>query len=416
MNPATDPLRDIFLGRQPVLNRNEVLIGYELLFRATGEDALTRESSSAVSSELVCSAFAELSLPDVLGRVRTFINVNPHFLDNDAIELLPKHMVVFALDAATLDDPSVLERCRELKAAGYNFSITNIRDAASVQNGKADFASYLKVNLKDLPPQQIQSVASDLKTTRMCLIAGDVETQTQLEFCSLIGFELFQGYYFAKPSLVEGRSLDPSTLGVFKIIQLLAADAETPELEEAFRKEPALVINLMRLTNSVGVGARSRVTSVRQAIATIGRRQLQRWLQLLVLSRSGEPDVNRNPRMQYAALRARFMELLAERLYPKEHSLPDLAFIAGLMSLIPGALGMKMTDILDKIGLPDEVRLALLSGDGHLGHVLKLTECYDANNVEEVQALLPQGLGVGLLGEILGQALSWVEQLDEVQQ
>lgn len=416
MSPAADPLRDIFLGRQPVLNRSEVLIGYELLFRATGDDILAHDGSAAAPSDLVCSAFAELGLPDVLGRVRTFINVNPHFLDNAAIELLPKNMVVFELDVATLNDPGVPERCRELKAAGYNFSITNIRDAASVQDGKADFASYLKVNLKHLSPQQIQSVASDLKTTRMCMIASGVETQTQLEFCTLIGFELFQGYYFANPTVIEGRSLDPSTLGVFKIIQLLAADAETPELEDAFRKEPALVVNLMRLTNSVGVGARSRVTSVRQAIATIGRRQLQRWLQLLVLSRSGEPDVQRNPRMQYAALRARFMELLAERLYPKEHALPDLAFIAGLMSLIPGALGITLTDVLDKVGLPDEVRLALLSGDGHLGHVLKLTECYDANNVEAVQTLLPPGMGVGILGEILGRALSWVEKLDEVQQ
>jgi EAL and modified HD-GYP domain-containing signal transduction protein len=146
----------------------------------------------------------------------------------------------------------------------------------------------------------------------------------------------------------------------------------------------------------------------------LGRRQLQRWLQLLIFSRGASVDLARNPLLQLAALRGRFMELLVDNLLPLERDLRDPAFITGLMSVVPAALGMSMTDVLAQIAVGNDVRLALSRREGTLGQLFALVERYDDNDVAGTQALLgAYGAAgtLGLLGEILAEALAWVQQL-----
>jgi len=194
-----------------------------------------------------------------------------------------------------------------------------------------------------------------------------------------------------------------------------ATKEQIKEVEDAFRIEPALIVNLLRLTNSVGVGARTRISSVRHAITILGRRQLQRWLQLLIFSRGTDIDFDRNPLLHYAALRARFMELLVERLHQNKRELRDPAFITGLMSVMPAALGLSMTDILAQIAVDNDVRLALSRHEGTLGQMLTLLDRYDANDIPGLQEALAgygSGIHMGLMVEVLTEALLWVQQLN----
>ena len=412
-----DQLREVFIGRQPILDREQGLAGYELQFCATTEPLAHVDSATAATvatADVVCKAFAELGLANVLGHVRAFINVDVLFVKSDLVELLPKDIVVLEIDAAAFVDESLLPRCQDLKARGYAFSLCGITDAGEHRWALVELATWLKIDIDSLPGDRLQSAARALGTTRRTLIAADVESQPQMELCRLLGFHLFQGYYFAKPVIVEGRKLDASTHGLLRLIKLVAEEADLDILDAAFRTEPALVINLLRLTNSVGVGARARITSVRHAITTLGRRQLQRWLQLLLFTRDANVDLAHNPLLQLAALRGRFMELLVERLHPGQRDLRDPAFITGLMSVVPAALGMSMTDVLAQIAVGNDVRLALAHREGALGQLLALTERYDDNDIAGTRALLtPYGAAgtLGLLGEILAEALTWVQQL-----
>ncbi|BAO31312.1 EAL and HDOD domain-containing protein [Sulfuritalea hydrogenivorans] len=412
-----DQLREVFIGRQPILDKDQGLAGYELLFRASAENSAHVDSATAAkaaTADVVCKAFAELGLANVFGQVRAFINVDALFLESDLVELLPKDIVVLEIDVVAFDNPALLPRCQELKAKGYAFSLSGVTDVGDHLWPLVDLATWLKINIDGLAGDQLQTSARALGTTRRLLVAAHVESQSQMELCRLLGFQLFQGYYFAKPVIVEGRKLDASTQGLLRLIKLVADDADPARLDAAFRTEPALVINLLRLTNSVGVGARARITSVRHAITVLGRRQLQRWLQLLLFSRGADIDLAHNPLLQLAALRGRFMELLVEKLHPGQRDLRDPAFITGLMSVVPAALGMSMTDVLAQIAVGNDVRLALTHREGTLGKLFALTERYDDNDVAGVQELLsPYGANasLGLLGEILGESLTWVQQL-----
>ena len=274
-----DQLREVFIGRQPILDRDQGLAGYELLFRATTENSAHLDGPRAAAmatADVVCKAFAELGLANVLGKARAFINVDALFLESDLVELLPKDIVVFEIDVAAFLDKSLPSRCRDLKARGYVFSISGVTEASEQLWALIELATWLKVNVDGLPGDRLQTSARALATTRRTLIAAHVESQTQMELCRLLGFHLFQGYYFAKPAIVEGRKLDASTQGLLHLIKLVADEADEARLDAVFRSEPALLINLLRLTNSVGAGAPARFGEV-QVWETGTTNQLHAW-------------------------------------------------------------------------------------------------------------------------------------------
>jgi len=158
-----------------------------------------------------------------------------------------------------------------------------------------------------------------------------------------------------------------------------------------------------------------RISSIRHAVTVVGLRQIQRWLTLLMFSHAGSTsNLTNNPLLQLAALRGCFMELAAYRCFPNKRDLRDPAFITGLMSFMPAALSMSMTDILSQISTTNEVRLALSRREGDLGLLLELTERFDNEDVNGTAALLKRvGNKVTLqtLGLCLSETIAWVQQL-----
>jgi EAL and modified HD-GYP domain-containing signal transduction protein len=417
MTSTQEALREVFLGRQPILDARQATIGYELLFRSGRANRADIDSRHAATADVVCKAFAELGLSTALAAQRAFINVDEDFLRDDALELLPPQQVVLEVDSAQSFTPAYLERCRELAGRGYAFCMVWSDEIGEGFNAIADLLGFAKIDSSPALPAIYKALSQRLRGNQARFIAARIETAEEMQRCARLGFDLFQGYYFAQPVVIEGRKLDPTTQGLIRAINLLGQDAQIADIEATFKNEPALLANLLRLANSVGVGGglSARITSIRNAVAVVGRRQLLRWLQLLLFYRPGTP-VSRNPLLQLAALRGRLMELLAERIHPSRRELQDLAFITGLMSLMPAALGLSMTDILAQIAVAAEARLALSRREGELGQLLELVERYDANDQEGTAALLGQldgRLGAGDLGGMLAQGIAWVQALDD---
>lgn len=415
MNTETEALSEVFIGRQPILDRQQATIGYELLFRRGPQNRAEFDSPKRATATVVCAAFAELGLSAALAAQRAFINVDEAFLLDDAVELLPAQQVVLEIGSVHRFGAALLGRCRELAARGYAFSLHGSAEAGEGLAALRDLLAYVKIDAGPDMAAACKVLAAGLRGSRIRMIAGRVETAADWQACARLGFELFQGYHFARPVIVEGRRLEPSTQGLIRLINLVGDEAADPAaIEIAFKGEPALLANLLRLTNSVGVGGSlsSRITSVRNAIAVLGQRQLLRWLQLLLFAQPGTP-MARNPLMQLAALRGRLMELLAERIHPTRRDLHDLAFITGLMSLMPAALGLPMTEILAHIAVAAAARRALSRREGELGQLLELIERYDENDLAGTAGLLARhgNLGLSALGGLLAEAIAWVQQL-----
>lgn len=413
---AEAQLPEVFLGRQPILDRNHLTIGYEFLFRTGPDNSAHITDGRAATADVVCKAFAELGVAHALGSQRAFINVSAEFLFDDVILFLPSRQVVLNVDLADVAGDAAIARCRELSARGYEFCLSGIVAAADAIAPMLDLAAYVRVNVDRLPADEINGIALQLQSPRRKLIAGRVETDALMRLCVELGFDHFQGYYFAYPVVIEGRKLDTSTQALMRLVALFNQDADVSALERAFKTEPALAVNLLRLTNSVGAGLAVKIGSVRHAITVLGRNQLQRWLQLLLFAHADDAGgIAANPLMQLAALRAYLMELLAGRCYPAKKELRDKAFVAGLMSLMPAALGMPLEKILDQTGLTRDVSKALLQHEGEIGLLLELVDRYDRNDVDGTVSLFRNfggRLTLPTLALCLTEAMVWAQQLD----
>jgi len=410
----------LFLGRQPILGREQQLFAYELLFRdeqAASDNHAEFLDPTQATATVIANAFTELATNEVLGPYRAFINVDRELLFSDLIEALPPQLTALEINESIDPTDEVIARCQYLHDQGTLLAINDVGRVDAARGTLLALVDIIKVNIMWLDADGLSALVGQLKPFGKTLLAEKVETTEQFALCQSLGFDLFQGYYFAKPTIIVGKRLNPSQLALIRLLALVMEDAETSALENAFKVEPGLTVNMLRLTNSVSCGLSTKITSLRHAITILGRRQLQRWLQLLVYTNPKGTTQGVDPLLQLAATRGRLMELLAERVQPRNREFADQAFMVGIMSLMPTLLGMAMAEILAQLPVMPRVKQALIEYGGQHGHLLRLVESTEQTDHEVQDLALGQASGINaeFLGTCLAQALSWANNLGREQ-
>jgi EAL and modified HD-GYP domain-containing signal transduction protein len=405
---------EIFIGRQPILDRSHQLFAYELLFRSGSQknEANVQDNLGATAS-VINHAFAELGVEQALGPYKGFINCDESLLQSDMLEILPTDKIVLEVLETVDVTPRIVDRCAELKARGFTLALDDFTGCEDKWKPLLDLVEIVKVDLMPLNQDQLTAVTGALRSWPLTLLAEKVDSRGQAERCHQLGYGLFQGYYFAKPAIIAGRKLGHSQLALVRLLGMVLEDVETHVLEGVFKQEPGLAMNLMRLTNSVATGLRAKVTSLRHAITVLGRRQLQRWLQLLLYTNPSGGNHVASPLLQLAATRGRFLELLAGKLRPGAREFEDHAFMTGIMSLMPTLMGVPLEEILKGIQVAPEIHAALESGEGTLGTMLILCEALENSNGELCHDLTEQLPGAHhvMVNACLTQALSWASNI-----
>ena len=411
---ASQPLklRNFYLGRQPVLDRNQALYGYELLFRGSAQGPAEIESGLSASAGVIHHA-SQLGLARAIGDATAFLNVDEEVLRSDMFAFLPRERTVLEIVRSVEPSDAVVQRMTELSRHGFRFA------AEASAHGSAlarllPVIDFVKMDLRELPVVTLLSLAPRLRGTGKRLVAEKVETHTEYRTCLDIGFDYFQGYYFAKPTVIAGRKLSPSQTAVLDLMNLVTSDADNIEIERAVKKDVTLSLNLLRLVNTPAAGAGRRIESVSQALVLLGRRQLQRWLQILLYAEQGVRGHNLSPLLMLATTRARLMELLAQRLRPGQRNVADVAFTVGMMSLMDTLFCIPMQDIVEQIRVIDEVRHALLVRRGFFGELLRLAESIermeDAQD-EVLPALNELSMNGDDLAELEVSAFEWSDKV-----
>lgn len=370
---------EVFVGRQPILDRQQHLYAYELLFRSGQQNSADVRDNLSATASVISQAFGDLGIEKALGPYKGFLNCDESLLLSDLLEILPSDKIVLEVLETVEVTPEIVERCADLKARGFTIALDDFIQYEDKFKPLLDLVEIVKVDILPLDTPTLSRTTAALKRWPLTLLAEKVDSREQAALCHDLGYGLFQGYYFAKPVILSGRKLGHSQLALVRLLGLVLEDAETHDLESVFKHEPGLAMNLMRLTNSVATGVRTKVTSLRHAITVLGRRQLQRWLQLLLYTNPSGGNVA-SPLLQMAATRGRLMEQIAGKLHPGKKDMEDRAFMTGIMSLMPTLLGAPLEEILKGIQIASDVREALETGAGELGTLLRLTEALEAGD------------------------------------
>ena len=411
------PSEEFFLARQPILGRDQKLVAFELLFRAAPEHEDAQLTDYAAATAAVISHASQLGMHQVVGEQLAFVNVDEVVLMSDFVRFLPPDKVILEILETVEPTPEVAARIGELKRLGFKFALDDVIEHSEQVRKLLDLVDVIKIDVKGVSRDELVQLARSLRNPRQKLLAEKVETVEEFRLCLELGFEYFQGYYFARPAILSGKKVSPSELVLLRLLDLIHSDAGNEAIEEAVKRDTLLSLNLLRLVNShlTGTGA-GHVESVPDALARLGRSQLQRWLQILLYSGPDGHIEFSSPLLQMATTRGRLLELMALTLRPGDTEGANNAFTVGMMSLMDALFSVPMGEILDKVEVSPEVRGALLGREGEYGAMLRVAEELESKECRDgkralAKALGKLGLSVKQVREIELAAFGWVREL-----
>ncbi len=401
------PEHQFFLGRQAIVGRRDELIAYELLFRSSQVNAAFIVDDVAASAAVIKHMFVSLGIGAALGGKLGFINVSEHLLLDDSIELLPPGQVVLELLESVPLTPGIIARCKALKDAGYALAVDDLTQIMQAHEPLLPLIDVVKIDVMAMQPAQIEATVRALKPYKLKLLAEKIDAPEQFNFCLNLDFDLFQGYFFAKPVILTGYSIPPSALVLLNLLSLIAADAEIHEIEDVLKRSPDLTMHLLKMVNSAAFNLERKISSVRSAIVMLGRIQLARLIQIMLFSQQSNGRGAANPLLQTAVIRGRMMEGLAGLLgYP---ALRNRAFMAGILSLAGTLFHQPLAQLLESINLETSIREALLNRAGQLGTMLQMVEaCERPGDAQTAQLLTTLGLtNLDAFNRLHTEALTW---------
>jgi EAL and modified HD-GYP domain-containing signal transduction protein len=378
-------MKDVFIARQPILTEKEKIFGYELLFRNGNTSGAVINDDYQATATVMMNALNSFGFNSLVGGRKGFINVNAGILLSGFIDLLPHENTVLEILETQVPDKKFIELCRTFKEKGYSLALDDFTYNDSFEP-LLNIVDYVKLDVMIQERKKLTETIQIVQKYPVKILAEKVETKDDFRFCQEVGCELFQGYFFAKPTVMTTKSLSASQIILLELINGLAREEEMDSLEKLFKKSPQLDIKLLTFINSAGFYLMQKVTSIRQAMMLLGYKNLQKWVALLLFAQDTE-DFRSNPLLERAAIRGLMMEFIVRKI-TGSRSMGDTAFIVGILSLTHVLLGITMNELVSKLNLTQDIKDALTKREGPLGSALLVTEKAEVNGLDEVQEVL----------------------------
>jgi c-di-GMP-related signal transduction protein len=400
---------NVYLGRQPILDRGRNVVGYELLFRSSLANFCDLSDDVMATSQVIVNAVLGVGLDRLLGGKPAFINFDRTLLLGDWSTLLPPEKCVIEILETVAPDREVLAACHNLRQQGYALALDDCLDDERTA-AFAPFVDILKVDFLQTSAAQQQTLARRYQKLKIRMVAEKVETEADFRRALQSGYTYFQGYFFARPTVLQAARVPASQMSGLRLIkQIQREELDFRAIEDLIRCDVSFSHSLLTYLNSAAFTWADRVESVRHGLLLLGSAELRKWAWMASLSSLGQS----RPRvlMAQVLMRGRFCEAIAcsARLSLGESD----PFLLGMFSLLDAILGRPLQGILDDLNISRNIRNALLGvaeeGD-LLSLVLRIVKSYEVGDWREVEAAA-KVIGIScddLLTCYMG-ALSWAD-------
>lgn len=277
---------NFLVGRQPIFDNNENVFGYEFLFRKTGtDDRAEFYDPVTATSRVLINIFQNFGVKSLTSNRMAFINIDDAIIMQDVLDVLPKENLVLEIVETTNVTPDIIKRVEQYFSEGFTFALDDFilsADYFQMFMPLFPYVEYLKVDMKENCLAKMDRVEKIFNRKHMKLLAEKVETRADFEFANDSGFELFQGFFFEKPAVIQKRNIEPSKACILRILSKLSQNSEISDIESEFRLQPELTLKPLKLINTFSYSLRNEVTSIRHALNLIGRESMRKWLTIML--------------------------------------------------------------------------------------------------------------------------------------
>lgn len=394
---------DIFIGRQPIFDRNLNIYAYELLFRGSGESfsANFRDGDSA-TSKVIMNAFVDIGLEKIVGPHFAFINLTRVFISNPDLIVAPPDQIVLEILEEIEPSEKILNTLRVLKQMGHTIALDDF-----IYHDKfepfIELADIVKLDILALSEDEIREHAEYLKRHKVKLLGEKIETYEEFEFLKTLGFDYFQGYFFSRPSIVQGKAITPNQLTVLELISKINnPDVELDDLSRLISNDVSLSHKVLRFINSPMSGLRTSVDSIQQAVVMLGLTTIKNWVTILALATGSEKP---KALTVTALVRACCCESLARA---SKLSKPEGYFTVGLLSALDALMDRPLPELLNELPLSDSSKSALIEFKGDCGDALKCTLAMETGDYANIKF---NSMEARSLYDIYLDSVQWADSL-----
>ncbi|WP_313893012.1 HDOD domain-containing protein [Psychrobacillus sp.] len=349
---------DIFVARQPIFTENEHIFAYELLYRNGKQDSFPMLDGDRATLDVLTNSFLTIGINELAGDKLCFINFTENLLNKEVVSKFPAERIVIEILENIPITMELIEELREIKSLGFFIALDDfvLQKNVDLYDELFTIVDYIKVDfiLSSLAERQAIEQIVKANYPHIVLLAEKVETRAQFYAAKAVGYELFQGYFFAKPEIIKGTEIPANIAQYFRVIGLLKDESVTiEEIAEEIERDVSLSFKVLKMINSPVVRTKSKVRSIKQGVLMLGLDELNHWLYVLLLRESKTKDFENGLALIEASLfRAKFCELLAKQKQLKNAS---EYFLIGIFSLIDTLLHRSMNQLLQELPLTDEV-------------------------------------------------------------
>jgi len=413
VNTKNDPAQpNIFIARQPIFRRNQKVFAYELLFRSGLVNSFDAgQDGEEATSKVLTNSYLLIGLAKLTGGKKAFINFTEEMLLNRVPALFPKATTVVEILESVEVTPEVVNACHSLVGRGYVLALDDFFYEQKFLP-LIELARIVKFDFRKMSIDELRSQIESVSLYNLKLLAEKIETAEEFEIAKEMGFDLFQGYFFSRPHIVEGKDIPGSKLQYLQILKLIQDENyDFAKLGALISHDVSLAYKLLKYVNSAYFARAREVQSVTDAVVMLGEVNIRKWLSLMMLSYMAEDKPPELLRM--ASIRGSFCELVVQRLLgrPLEGS---RYYTVGMFSLLPALLDKPMGVILEELPLAPEIKEVLLrTALSPMRYTLALVRDYERGNWDSVLRLAGcLRINPADLPALYDAALDIVEQFD----
>ncbi|MDQ7044808.1 MAG: HDOD domain-containing protein [Sulfurimonas sp.] len=378
----------VYLARQPIVSIDEQLEAYEVMYLDANKAASEKNISTTAS--VINSILNKFGTKKFTSEHKAFIKVDKKFLMSDLVLSIPNDIFTLSLFSEIDLDARVIDRIEKLYEKGFTLAIDNVdlsRDNIIKYKKIMDKLTYFKINIYADMDLKDKDLVVQLQDTHVKIVATKIEDEYQYQTAKDLECDLYQGYWFAKPQILENEKFDPAQFNVLKIYNMLISDTNIDEITAEFENNHALTFQLLQFINSAHFHFQAKISSVHHILTLVGRKPLSEWLMLMIYSKSLTKNDKAPPLMLMVQNRTQLMQNLLRILKPdvKSNALGE-AYLIGALSLVDTIFHAKLSDILEHIHISDIAKQALLHDEGTLGMLFKLVRAIEVFDVAEIVA------------------------------
>lgn len=358
--------RSALLAAQPIFDRDDSIQAVELLFRNDLNQSALEVGENRATSELIFNLCTGITEQTEQYHSPAFINVSEDFLVSQAFLPIDPDEVVIELVERMVPTPTLVDAIRGWHQRGFRFALDDF-EFTPAWDPILEFASIIKVDVLNLLPEQVSEHQHRLRDFELQWLAERVEDEATRAIYRELGFDLFQGYFYARPAIIYGRRLNPSAIQLARLISLLfREDPEIQALTDLISGDPGLAVSLLKVVNSPIYRAGKPITSLREVVVRLGIVNLRRWVMLFSSVSSASAGTG-----QLILTRAQACQDLAQHARKRDVD-PTQAFLAGLLSGVDVLLRVDRESFLENLDLDESIKAAVRDRTGALGKVLEV--------------------------------------------